>query len=30
MGDLRAFFNWAFLEKKYLVVECLPLTSKQY
>ena len=30
MGDLRAFLNWAVLEKKYLGVEWLPLTSKQY
>ena len=30
MGDLRVFLNWAVLEKKYLGVEWLPLTSKQY
>ena len=30
MGDLRAFLNWAVLEKKYLSLEWLPLTSKQY
>ena len=30
MGDLRAFLNWAVLEKKYLGVEWLPLTAKQY
>ena len=30
MGDLRAFLNWAVLEKKYLGIEWLPLTSKQY
>ena len=30
MGDLRAFLNWTVLEKKYLGVEWLPLTSKQY
>ncbi len=30
MGDLRAFLNWGVLEKKYLGVEWLPLTSKQY
>ena len=30
MGDLRAFLNWCVLERKYLGVEWLPLTSKQY
>ena len=30
MGDLRAFLNWTVLEKKYLGIEWLPLTSKQY
>ena len=30
MGDLRAFLNWVVLEKKYLPLEWLPLTSKQY
>ena len=30
MGDLRAFLNWTVLEKKYLSLEWLPLTSKQY
>ena len=30
MGDLRSFLNWTVLEKKYLGVEWLPLTSKQY
>ena len=28
MGDLRAFLNWVLLEKKYLTLEWLPLTSK--
>ena len=30
MGDLREFLNWAVLENKYLGIEWLPLTSKQY
>ena len=30
MGDLRAFLNWAVLDQKYLGIEWLPLTSKQY
>ena len=30
MGDLSAFLNWGVLEKKYLGIEWLPLTSKQY
>ena len=30
MGDLRAFLNWVVLEKKYLCVKLLPLSSKQY
>ena len=30
MGDLRAFLNWSFLEKKYLGVEWFSFTSKQY
>ena len=30
MGDLRAFLYWTVLERKYLGVEWLPLTSKQY
>ena len=30
MGDLRAFLNWAVLEKKYLDVEWLPLAAKEY
>ena len=30
MGDLRAFFKWAVLERKYLPMEWLPITSKQF
>ena len=30
MRDLRAFLNWVVLEKKYLGVKWLPLSSKQY
>jgi len=29
MGDIRAFLNWAVLEKKYLAMEWLPITSRQ-
>ena len=29
MGDLRAFFTWAVLERKYLPMEWFPMTSRQ-
>ena len=29
MRDMRAFLNWAVLEKKYLAMEWLPITSRQ-
>ena len=29
MGDLRAFFNWAVLERKYLPMEWFSITSRQ-
>jgi len=29
MGDIRAFLNWAVLEKKYLAMEWLPITPRQ-